>query len=58
MKINQKTKQVGLGLHVERIGEAWSNYAQGIKLLPEKDLSERLSENESLLDLILSNENI
>jgi len=57
-KINQKTGQIGLALKVVKIGEAWKDYTQGKELLAEKDLSERLGENDSLLDLILSEENI
>jgi RNA-directed DNA polymerase len=57
-KINQKTGQIGLGLDVEKIGESWKDYVQGKELLTEEDLSERLGKNESLLDLICSQENI
>lgn len=57
-RINQKTGQRELGLEIGEIGETWTNYLQGIQLLTEEDLSERLSKNELLLELILSEGNI
>jgi RNA-directed DNA polymerase len=58
MMINQKTGQIRLALDVIKMGEAWIDYMQGIMLLAEDDLSERLSKNDSLLELILSDGNI